>query len=167
MVENCSRGLCKVVWLEFHGHKSLGRGVVFTTQTKARAGLKAESRIVARVSENHHRTETHPGTARKATTNKRRSDTSALLRWGYSHWREAHYSQMLMVGKCDGSEHDMAHNDPVDFGDKRNDRIGLMSKSVDKRSLNGRFERGDVQCMYCGMVIASFRADQHGVVSDV
>ena len=74
---------------------------------------------------------------------------------------------MLMVGKCYGSEHDMAHNDPVDFGDKRNDRIGLMSKSVDKRSLNGRFERGDVQCMYCGMVIASFRADQHGVVSDV
>jgi hypothetical protein len=73
------------------------------------------------MSENDHRTEAHLDAALKTAMNKRRSDALTLMRWGHSHWREPHYSEMRMPRQGDGTKHDVAYEVPVDFGDKGHD----------------------------------------------
>jgi hypothetical protein len=56
---------------------------------------------------------------------------------------------------------------PVSFSDEGNVWINFSAKPVDKIGLSWRFELRGIQCVHCGMIVASFRADQHGSVPDV
>jgi len=148
---------------EFQRHEDIVRHVIFALHAKVDSRLKAEPRVVLRMSQHDDSDRTEPTHLFQSGTNQRRPDPLPLKLRQDRHGGQPHQQWRLrMSGKRNRREHDVADDGAVFFGDKGDDWVGLFAKRVDEIGFRRRVERGEVDGADGGVVGGLFGTDGHG-----